>query len=229
MEKRTTPLWVLKRLEAAYGEPSPRRQMNPLDELIGTVLSQNTSDVNSHRAFSNLKRDFPKWEKVLSADRKKLAETIRVAGLGEIRAGRIQEVLREIKSRFGSLSLAALNSMDSNEAYEFLKSLTGVGPKTAACVMLFSLRKPFMPVDTHIRRVSLRLGLIENKTTTERAQQFFMKSLPRPKLYPFHINMILHGRTICKARKPLCPRCVLNPRCRYYKELQSQRQINPHI
>jgi len=218
---RATPLWVLKRLEAAYGEPSPRRQMNPLDELVLTMLSQNTSDINSHRAFQNLKRAFPKWNRVLRADQKKLAETIRVAGLSEIRAARIQKVLKEIKSRFGSLTLASLSSVDSTEAYEFLKSLTGVGPKTAACVMLFSLSKPFMPVDTHIHRVSLRLGLIEKKTTTEAAQQFFMNSVPGSKLYAFHIDMIRHGRAICRARNPLCPRCVLNSRCRYYSQLQS--------
>jgi len=195
--------------------------MDPLEELILTVLSQNTSDANSHRAFQNLKRAFPKWDRVLRADQRKLAETIRVAGLSEIRAARIKEVLKEIKSRFGSLNLAPLTSMDSTEAYEFLKSLTGVGPKTAACVMLFSLRKPFMPVDTHIHRVSMRLGLIEEKTTTEAAQQFFMKSIPESKLYTFHINMIRHGRTICRARNPLCPSCVLSSRCRYYRELQS--------
>lgn len=215
-----TPLWVLKRLEAAYGQPSPRRQMNPLDELVLTMLSQNTSDMNSHRAFQSLKRVFPKWDRVLRADQKKLAETIRVAGLSEIRAARIQKVLKEIKSRFGSLNLASLSSMNSTEAYEFLKSLTGVGPKTAACVMLFSLSKPFMPVDTHIHRVSLRLGLIEKKTTTEAAQQFFMNSVPGSKLYSFHIDMIRHGRAICRARTPLCPRCVLNSRCRYYSQIQ---------
>lgn len=227
LDEMITPLWALRRLEAAYGEPSPQRHMDPLDELILTVLSQNTSDVNSHRAFNNLKRAYPTWGKVLRANQDKLAETIRVAGLSEIRAARIQEVLRQIKSRFGSLNLAPLSSIGSTEAYEFLKSLTGVGPKTAACVMLFSLRKPFMPVDTHIRRVSVRLGLIEEKSTTERAQQFFMRSLPESKLYAFHINMIRHGRTICRARNPLCPRCVLNPRCRYYSELQSRTdQIN---
>jgi len=195
--------------------------MDPMEELILTVLSQNTSDVNSRRAFENLKRVFPKWDKVLNADQEKLAKTIRVAGLSRIRAARIQGVLREIKARFGSLNLKSLSSMDGTEAYEFLKSLTGVGPKTAACVMLFSLHKPFMPVDTHIHRVSMRLGLIEKKTTTEAAQQFFMKSIPESKLYAFHVNMIRHGRTICRARNPLCPRCVLNSRCRYYRELQS--------
>jgi len=221
LDSSVTSLWVLKRLEAAYGEPPPRRQMDALNELIATVLSQNTSDVNSRRAFQNLKRVFPKWDGVLRADRRKLAATIRVAGLSGIRASRIQGVLKEIRSRFGSLNLKSLSSMDSTEAYEFLKSLTGVGPKTAACVMLFSLHKPFMPVDTHIHRVSMRLGLIEEKTATEAAQQFFMKLIPESKLYAFHVNMIRHGRTICRARNPLCPRCVLNPRCRYYRELQS--------
>jgi len=221
LDSSVTPLWVLKRLEAAYGEPSPRRQMDPLNELVFTVLSQNTSDINSHRAFRDLKRAFPNWDGVLRADHRKLAQTIRVAGLSEIRAARIKGVLREIKARFGSLSLASLSSMDGVEAYEFLKSLTGVGPKTAACVMLFSLHKPFMPVDTHIHRVSMRLGLIEKKTTTEAAQQLFMKSIPEAKLYAFHVNVIRHGRTICRARNPLCPRCVLSPRCRYYRELQS--------
>ncbi len=205
-------LAVHRLLVEAYGEREwhPR---DPLDLLISAILSQNTSDVNRDRAWSRLKRRFPTWEEVLEADIGEIAEAIRPGGLADIKAPRIKEILRTIKGERGELSLDFLKDMDVEEARRWLTSLKGVGPKTASIVLLFSLGKPAFPVDTHVHRVSLRLGLIPSGTSREKAHKILEELLPPEIYYTFHLNMIAHGREVCKAQNPRCEICLLRELC----------------
>jgi endonuclease-3 len=193
----------------------------PLSVLISAILSQNTSDVNRDRAWRRLKERFPTWESVLAADAAYLAEAIRPGGLADIKAPRIQEALRAIKRERGELTLDFLAEMKVDEAKRWLTSLNGVGPKTAAIVLLFSLGKPAFPVDTHVHRVSRRLGLIGPRTSRERAHEVLEALLPPEIYYTFHLNLIAHGREICKSQKPRCDTCVLRERCDYYQTIRA--------
>lgn len=156
---------------------------------------------------------FPTWEAVTDADEEQVAQAIRAGGLENIKAPRIQAVLREILRLKGRLDLGFLTQMPLQEAKAWLQSMSGVGPKTAACVLLFSLHMPALPVDTHVLRVSSRLGLVERKATAEKAQRVLEPLVPPHEVYPFHIYLIMHGRRICRARKPLWQACVLKERC----------------
>jgi len=197
--------------------------------LIFTILSQNTSDVNRDRAWKRLKERFPTWESVLTADTTDVAEAIRLGGLANVKAPRIQEVLQVIKQEQrpelaegrGELTLDFLAEMEVDEARRWLTSLHGVGPKTAAIVLLFSLGKPAFPVDTHVHRVSQRLGLIGPKTSRERAHEVLEELLPPEIYYTFHLNLIAHGREVCKSQQPRCAACVLREHCDYYRESQT--------
>jgi endonuclease-3 len=201
----------------------------PLSVLISAILSQNTSDVNRDHAWGRLKERFPTWESVLTADPAELAEAIRPGGLANVKAPRIQEALRAIKLEQrpelaegrGELTLDFLDEMELDEARRWLTSLNGVGPKTAAIVLLFSLGKPAFPVDTHVHRVSRRLGLIGPKTSRERAHEVLEELLPPKIYYTFHLNLIAHGREVCQARRPRCETCVLQEHCDYYRESQT--------
>jgi endonuclease-3 len=195
-----------------------------LDSLIGTVLSQNTSDVNSHRAFEQLKERFPTWENVLAARPSRIASAIRSGGLGEIKSRRIKQILREIQRERGELDLSFLRRMTVPEASDYLTGLPGVGPKTAACVLLFSLGLPVFPVDTHVLRVSKRLGLVSPKTTMERAHKVFGVMLNSSgsrgtdgwsagDMLALHLGLVRHGREICSARRPRCEVCPLFDLC----------------
>ena len=203
-------------LEAAYGPRPLKPNGDPLGELIQTILSQNTSDANSRPAYQNLRRAFPRWEQVLDAPVQAIAEPIKSGGLAVIKAKRIQEALREILRQRGHLNLDFLNELPVKEGLEWLKSLKGVGDKTANCVLLFALGKPALPVDTHIFRVSKRLGLIPPKASFEEAHQSLIKKVPTARLYPFHMLMIEHGRRVCSAQRPRCPDCPLNAVCPSY-------------
>jgi len=198
-----------------------RPRFDPLSELISTILSQNTSDVNRDRAWERLKDRFPTWESVLAADPAELAEAIRPGGLADIKAPRIQEALRAIKRERGEFTLDFLADMDAHEAKRWLTSLNGVGPKTAAIVLLFSLGKPAFPVDTHVHRVSRRLGLIAPKTSREKAHDVLEELLPPEIYFTFHLNLIAHGREVCKSQQPRCTACVLREHCDYYRESQT--------
>ena len=200
-------------LEKAYGRIPPLKRSAPVDELIRTVLSQNTSDKNSVPAFHALKRAFRSWDAVLRADRKKVAGIIRHAGLANIKAARIKEVLAEIRRREGRISLAKLGRMSAEEAAGYLESIKGIGPKTTACVLLFSFGKPVMPVDTHIFRVAKRLGLIGNNIAINEAHRALTSIVPRDLIYKFHLCIIEHGRRTCKAIRPSCEACVLYDMC----------------
>ncbi len=192
-----------------YSERVWRRHNDPVSELILTILSQNTSDVNSGRAFRKLKEAFESWEAVRDADEEGIAEAIKSAGLSNIKARRIKAVLRRITETRGELSLDFLNDLSVAEARAWLLSLEGVGPKTAACVLLFSLGKPAMPVDTHVYRVSRRLGLVDARASVEAVHELLEAALRPEEIYSFHVNLIAHGRRICKAQNPLCDKCVL--------------------
>ena len=208
---------ILRLIEKAYGRRPAFRRTDPVDELVRTILSQNTTDKNSLAAFAALKRRFRRWDELLRFNYYNIASLIRHAGLANIKAKRIKEVLAEIKRREGRISLARLGKMETADALAYLESLKGVGPKTAACVLLFSFGKPVMPVDTHIFRVAKRLGLIANDADIEEAHAALTAATPKQLIYRFHLGIIEHGRRTCKAGKPHCGSCVLRKLCRYGK------------
>jgi endonuclease III len=201
-------------LEDLYGIPEAR-EIDPLDLLVATILSQNTTDKNSLRAFGRLKSTYPDYDSVLRAPTSEIEDKIRVGGLSEMKARRIKESLSKIKGHAESISLSFLKDMELNEAREYLCSLPGVGPKTAAVVLLFAYGFPIMPVDTHVFRISKRLGLVPEDANIEATQRALEKITPSNKYMSFHINLIRHGRRICKARNPLHSNCALQKLCYY--------------
>ncbi len=213
-------LTVHQLLIEEYGQREWYPRLDPLSELIFTILSQNTSDVNRDRAWNRLKERFPTWEAVLAADAAEIAETIRPGGLANVKSPRIQEALRAIKQEQGEFTLDFLAEMGVNEARRWLTALSGVGPKTAAIVLLFSLGRPVFPVDTHVHRVSRRLGLIGPKTSREQAHEILEELLPPEIYYTFHLNLIAHGREVCKSQRPLCATCILREHCGYYQTIR---------
>jgi len=214
---------ILDALEGAWGNekrpPSDLRHEEPLDGLILTILSQNTNDKNRDKAFNALKAKYPTWDDVAAASSEDVAETIRVAGLGCTKADRILNVLRIVKGKFGEHSIKGLAELNGAEAKEFLVSLPGVGLKTAACVLVFDLGMPAFPVDTHVARVSRRLGWVPEKMTPDKIQEYLEGVLPAPRFRGAHLNIIQHGRQICRARNPLCADCVIAKWCNFTKHL----------
>ncbi len=199
-----------------YGELEWRPSIDPLSELILTILSQHTSDTNRDRAFDVMKARFPTWEEVRDAPVAQITEAIKFGGLSNVKAPRIQAVLRYITKEKGPLDLGFLNDMPVEDAKAWLGSLQGVGPKTAACVLMFACGMPVLPVDTHVYRVSKRLGLIDARTSADKAHTVLEEMLEPAQRYTFHIDMITHGRQICKAQRPLCELCVVREWCSYY-------------
>jgi endonuclease-3 len=208
-----TTTQVLRLLRKEYGPRQWQPGQDPLSSLIATVLSQNTSDVNSHRAFAALVNRFGRWEAVASADVNELAGTIRAGGLADIKARRIKQILHRIQEERGRHDLSFLNELCLAEAKAWLRQLPGVGPKTASCVLLFSLGKPAMPVDTHVYRVAKRLGLINARASVEKAPGVLEPLVPPKNVYEFHILMVEHGRRTCKAQRPRCAVCALRGLC----------------
>ena len=211
--------WVQPALAQYYGELFWKPGLDPLSELVLTILSQHTNDTNRDRAFASMRARYPTWEEVVEAPPEELAEAIRVGGLGNIKAPRIQVVLRQIWQERGSWDLSFLTAMPVEEAKAWLAKFNGVGPKTAACVLMFGCGQPVFPVDTHIFRVSQRIGLIDLKTNAEKAHDVLEGMVPPEKRYTFHINLIQHGRKVCKAQRPLCELCVVREWCNYYNTL----------
>jgi len=209
---------IVARLEARYGVPVWAPRFGPVDELVACILSQHTSDTNSLRAFGLLKEAFPDWKSVIDAPTQAIADTIRSGGLPNIKAARIQEVLRRIRESEGRISLDCLNEMTDSEARAYLMKLPGIGPKTAAIVLSFALGRPVMPVDTHIFRVAWRLGLIEKKIGEAKAHDVLQAQVPPELVYRFHVALIVHGRQVCKAPTPRCGQCPLTDVCRYFRE-----------
>ncbi len=220
---------IIARLDDAYGIPEWRPHHDPTSELVLTILSQNTSDANSGRAFARLLAAFPAWDDVIDAPLAKLIEAIQPGGLAPTKAPRIQAALRDIKERNGGFDLGFLADLPLEEARAWLRSIHGVGPKTVACVLMFALGRPAMPVDTHVFRVAMRLGLIPERAgraamTAEKAHGLLEAAVPPDGFYAFHIGLIKHGRRTCTAQRPRCPECVLNDLCpsaaKYHPELR---------
>ncbi len=210
---KTRALAVHRRLMDFYGEPIWRNPLPPLDELVSTILSQNTNDINRDRAFASLRARFPTWEAVRDAPPDEVIAAVRVAGLANQKGPRIQAVLRAITAERGELSLDFLADWPVEKARAWLTRFKGVGPKTAAIVLRFSLGKPAFPVDTHIYRVSGRIGLRPPKMSVEAAHRHLENLFPPETYYAAHLNIIRLGREICTARKANCAHCPLHTLC----------------
>ncbi len=214
-EAQEKTVLVHGRLLEAYGKPEWRPHLDPVSELVSTILSQNTNDVNRDVAFDRLRERLPTWEEVRDAEVEVVIEAIRPAGLANQKGPRIQEALRTITQERGELSLDFLADWPVEEAKAWLSSMKGVGPKTAAIVLLFSLGRPAFPVDTHVHRVTKRLGLIGPRVSREKAHVELEALVPPADYYAFHLNLIRHGRQVCSSRKPRCEECLLNDLCDY--------------
>ncbi len=209
---------VIGLLRKEYGVPEIRRKEDPIESLIQVILSQNTNDKNRDRAWRGLKKRFNVMEEILDSDVEEIADTISVAGLHNTKAERIKNCLEEIKEKQGGLDLNFLEDMDVEEAKSWLRQLPGIGPKSAAVVLNFTFDKETFPVDTHVFRVTKRLGLVPEKTTREGAHDILEEKVPGGRKQEFHINLIKHGRSICKARNPRCEICNLSGMCNYFLE-----------
>ncbi|HYE66432.1 MAG TPA: hypothetical protein VD966_12665 [Pyrinomonadaceae bacterium] len=207
--------YIIQNLERAYGVPENERASDPLEMLIKIILSQATSDTNSHRTFAALKKRFPTWDAVLRARASTIAATIRSGGLANQKAAVIKSVLRQIKEEHGTLDLSFLHELSPAAAVRYLSQFRGIGPKTIACTLLFACRKEVFPLDTHIFRILRRVGLIPQKCTDARAHEIMNRIVPKGKFYSFHVNLIRHGRTLCRPRDPLCERCPVVEYCDY--------------
>ena len=215
-------------LIALYGEPTWRQHLPPVDELVNTILSQSTTDTNRDLAFARLVSRFGdgNWEAVRDASVIEVMEAIRPAGLAKQKAPRIQNVLRTLSEQNGAISMDFLADMPLEEAREWLVSLPGVGPKTAAIVLLFGFNRPAFPVDTHVHRVSGRLGLIPAKMSAAKAHAELESIVPAEHYYPLHLNLIRHGRQVCRARNPRCQDCQLQVHCSHYQALNEAEMDN---
>jgi len=214
---------VAAALAQLYGTPQWRAGWPPLDELVSCILSQNTTDTNRDRAFDALKARYPTWQDVVDAPPDQLIETVRVAGLANQKGPRIQKVLRRIQAERGAFEIDFLADLPLDEARAWLTNLDGVGPKTAAIVLCFAFNRPAFPVDTHVHRVGQRIGLLPQGISAERAHDVMEAVVPPADHYAFHINLIQHGRAVCKARSPQCARCPITAHCDYFAQLAGSR------
>ena len=210
---RGTVREIHRRLKRAYGPLDPGRRLEPLEELVLTILSQNTSDVNSGRAYASLREAFPTWESLSKARPSRVAAAIRRGGLANVKAPRILEVLREVRRREGGFDLGWMHDASDEEVEDYLLSLPGVGPKTAACVLAFSLGRPALPVDTHVHRVATRLALLPPGMPAVRAHAALAELVPASLRVETHVGLIRHGRGICRAGRPRCEECPLRDLC----------------
>jgi endonuclease III len=204
---------IARRLRRAYGAPPAPRRLPPLDELVLTILSQNTNDTNRDRAYADLRGGLPQWEDVADAPLPVIERAIRSGGLAPTKAPRIRAVLRALRDRGIALDDRALRRIRHDRLYKLLVALPGVGPKTAACVLLFSLDRPYFPVDTHVHRVAIRLGLVAPRASAVHTQEQLQAALAPEDMYEVHMNLIRHGRHVCVALRPICSQCVLNDIC----------------
>ncbi len=216
---RARALKIDRIITGIYGRKTIVYDDDPVDTLVETILSQNTTDLNSHRAFEKLKSSYPGWDALLDEDPKHVATIIRSGGLADLKAARIIDALRFIKKSRGGLDLRFLKKMSPAEAEAWLAQMKGVGPKTRGIILLFALRMPAFPVDTHIHRVTRRMGLIGSRTGREDAQGELARLVPEEEFYNFHINLIEHGRAVCQARKPKCGMCDVRRYCDYYSKV----------
>ena len=200
---------VMTQLGEAYGPVEWEPRYNPAEELVYTILSQHTSDINSERAFLNLMSVFGTLDAIADASTDDIEEAIKSGGLAKQKSVRIKQVLNIVRSDVGSFDLSFLGEMPLDESKAWLKDLPGVGPKTAAIILCFSLGMPAMPVDTHIYRVSQRLGLIGKKVSADKAHDILEPMVSQEDVFAFHMYLIKHGRQVCKAQRPRCEECVL--------------------
>lgn len=200
-------------LERVFGIPELDPPSDPLDMLIGVILSQATTNANSDRTYAALKKKFPTWEQAERAREKTIADTIRLGGLADQKAKVIKDLLRQLKAERGELDLSVLHEMSAAEAAAYLGRFRGIGPKTAACTLLFACHHEIFPLDVHIFRVLRRVGLISQKCTDQAAHDILTRLVPAGKFYSFHVNLIRLGRTICRPREPLCERCPIVDHC----------------
>ena len=214
-EKRRLVKYVTQNLEALYGVPVNESPFDPLSELVLTILSQSTNDINSRRAFKSLKLRFPDWESARRARPSSIAAAIRMGGLANSKSMVIKGALNEIKKRRRELDLSFLHTSPIEEAREFLTSLPGVGPKTAACVLLFACNKKIFPMDVHILRITKRIGLLPERFSDEQSHESMEKLVPSSKHYSLHVNLIRLGRQICRPQNPKCDKCPLIEQCNY--------------
>lgn len=221
LEKRA--IQIHERLLEFYGEPIWRNPLPAMDELVSTILSQNTNDINRDRGFHALRAKFGTWEEVRDAPANEVIAAIRPAGLANQKGPRIQQVLRSIAQERGSLDLSFLADLPAEEARTWLMRFNGVGPKTAAIVLCFSLGKPAFPVDTHIYRVTGRIGLRPERMTVEQAHPHLEGLFPPRTYYAAHLNIIRLGREICQARRPRCEVCPIIKLCDYGRTIMSLR------
>ncbi|MEK6300504.1 MAG: endonuclease III [Acidobacteriota bacterium] len=208
--------YIIQNLKAVYGNPRPERELDPLDVLIETILSQSTSNANSGRAFESLKLRFPTWEQARRARVTSIEAAIRSGGLARQKSMRIKNLLNEIYRQRGSLDLFFLKSAPLDEAKQFLASFKGVGPKTVACTLLFACARPVFPIDTHIFRIARRLALIPERCSDEQAHEMMERIVPAERYFETHITLIRHGRKVCRPREPRCEECCLVDYCSYY-------------
>lgn len=206
---------VQRRLRDQQGRFIPKPVLPVIDEVVATVLSQHTSDTNSGRAFARLKEIFPSWEQVADAPTAEVADAIRCGGIAGQKARRIQQILTAIEEREGRISLDRLHDLGDAAVETYLQSLPGVGPKTAACVLTFALGRPAFPIDTHVHRIATRLGWLAAKTPADKAHRLLAPRVPPGIRYDLHVAMVTHGRTVCRAQRPHCDRCVLRDLCAF--------------
>jgi endonuclease-3 len=206
---------VIKALEAAFGIPHKEGTGDPLDGLILTILSQNTNDRNRDRAYQRLKERFPDWEAVLEAGSAALEDSIRVAGLGRTKSRRIIQLLEDLKCNQGKITLEGLRYLPPQEAEKALLAIPGVGKKTARCILLFELDVPAFPVDTHVLRVTRRIGWVPQRATAARVHDILQGIVPPAAMHSLHLNLIHLGRTVCRPRNPRCPECPIHLWCQY--------------
>ena len=213
--KRRRTARVVSLLEKAYGVPMATGTRPPLDALVETVLSQSTSDTNSHRAYISLRSAFDSWEKVMKAPVREIEKAIRIGGLSNQKSKRIQEILRWVKKEFGSLDLRCLRTMPPDRAVEMFTQVPGIGIKTISVVLLFSCGKDVFPVDTHVHRICRRLGLVPEKASANKTHEIMAPLVPKGKAYSLHVNLLKLGRTICRPGSPLCDTCPLEKLCQF--------------
>lgn len=206
---------IIAALEKRYGRPGAGERKDPLSELVFTILSQSTTDLNRDRAWASLWREFASWEEVVAAPGKRLERAIRVGGLAPTKSRVIREALVRVRAEEGRYSLDRLAGLPAQEVESHLRRFKGVGIKTIRCVQVFSLGLPAFPVDTHIFRITKRLGLVPAKATPEAAHEVMQALTPPDEVLPFHLNLIAHGRQVCTARQPRCRECVLIRLCEY--------------
>lgn len=207
--------YIVQNLENTFGVPKIPPKSDPLSMLINIILSQATSDVNSHRTFENLKERFKNWKEVSEASEAEIAKTIKLGGLANQKAKVIKNLLAQIKEVYGSLSLKFVEKMNDEEARDYLEEFRGIGPKTVACTLLFACHKEVFPLDTHIFRILKRMGVLPEKISDLKAHKLLDLLVPKGKFYSLHVNLIRLGRKICKPKEPLCDECPLVEYCDY--------------